>query len=638
MKVCPRLRVLLAILSSLTRYALSLDEAKAPQCDVYMAAASFRENSPPVSFFAGKDIVNGTVIPVADMGIHLSDLDFDDFPNDIMTSMWSSQELVGAQYADDAGDDGLGFISGLGWAGTINPGITNTRWHLQGIADRYASLGGNGVGSLDYRLDAMASAISEYFNIHMVATKNIKMGMEIFPYFGEPWMNFQQDEADDDGYKSFKEEHDKATAIVEAYADVMDKHGEDLEIRDAQHYWDFIRNEVVSEVKILSLLPQNVTDVPIIADLGTIVHHNPQIKKSASFLASKGVCADNILQSKSTVSGAGRGAFAKRPIKTCDIVAPAPLLRLNSSLLVMNNGEDTSTVPEMQLLTNYVFGSPLNEDVVFYPYGSGVNYINHASHSSSNTANVKMAWSNKDYHRAEELEESLDDTTDPLAHVMDIVAIRDIQEGEEIFLDYGANFDVKLRNYFNKFEDPALKENLEPKAGTMNQMTKKNHDPVRTMDEQKTDPYPENVLLLCYMDSIEAAKINGNELTTSASMTIPPGFDFQRFSDIKKYRMAGYPSLVECDILSRSKNKGKNDEYLYMVRLYQGETAEEKPYIVDVPSSGLMFVDRPYQSAAQLEGSFRHIIEIPSEIFPKAWRKASTVCVNGSCEAEEDSE
>ena len=70
--------------------------------------------------------------------------------------------------------------------------------------------------------------------------------------------------------------------------------------------------------------------------------------------------------------------------------------------------------------------------------------------------------------------------------LLDVVATKDIQPGEEVFLDYGDEWEEAWNNHVkNWIRPPNAKEY---KSSAM--LNKENI--LRTAEEQKTDPYPDN--------------------------------------------------------------------------------------------------------------------------------------------------
>merc|ERR1711862_1083896 len=78
---------------------------------------------------------------------------------------------------------------------------------------------------------------------------------------------------------------------------------------------------------------------------------------------------------------------------------------------------------------------------------------------------------------------------------MDIVATKDIAENEEIFLNYGEEWENAFTKHLNEWQQP-LDASTYIDANKMNQ-----NDPtsvLRTLSEQRDNPYPSNIQTGCY--------------------------------------------------------------------------------------------------------------------------------------------
>ena len=198
-------------------------------------------------------------------------------------------------------------------------------------------------------------------------------------------------------------------------------------------------------------------------------------KVSLDFLQKEGKCQDHIRPDISTILHAGRGAFASRDLPKGTVVGYAPLVHIGVKgeeiTKVVYNGEskhgmdrfehrfaDSNEEPGLgklkkeakkhknryakpDLVINYSFGHR-NSTLLLTPYGAMVNYINHNSAYDGDGPNVRVQWPDKELiaHKPEWLGKSLNflrDSIDKIGLSFDYVALRDIKEGEEIFMDYG---------------------------------------------------------------------------------------------------------------------------------------------------------------------------------------------------------
>jgi hypothetical protein len=133
---------------------------------------------------------------------------------------------------------------------------------------------------------------------------------------------------------------------------------------------------------------------------------------------------------------------------------------------------------------------------------------------------------------------------------------------------------------------------------------------VRTLNEQLTNPYPENIITLCYYD-LEAEWVNatyrGNEYhADGATYEVKGGGDIQS-SD----------SLYACEILAQQ------EDGILTVRILALEDYIETPVVLrNYPVSSVTFRMRKQSSDLQrLSGAFRHFIGIDDATFPSQWKE-----------------
>jgi hypothetical protein len=590
-------------------------------CTIYIAKASSDDAIVPVSFYAGVDFEANATIGNPELGIHWVDLTqntkdvIPPFQSVLQDHCWTPSEIT-SHYEDVTGENGFALLSGMGFAGSSSPGIFNAKWNHTAVYNRYRGLGVE--AALDWRKDPMACAVSDFFNVQLKSTTAIHAGSEIFPYFGEVWLQSKEDIANDDPEIMLNKHFEKAEEVMKQYAALLEKHN-DFFIEDrAQEYWDLIRNSVISDNKVRKLLPASHQKISELLGKSLIPSQFPNTARSIDYLKSHGTCMDNLVQgAKSTIPGAGRGAFAKRSITKGEIVATAPLVRMyKHQMLIFPIDELTkerlNEPPEIQLVMNYVLGHP-KSPFVFYPYGTGVNLINHATHDHF-TPNVKFVWSEKDYHNSKYLDmdvETIEEArVSPFVHVMDLVATKDIVAGEEILLDYGKSFDQDLRQFTDAYQEKIPEFSLEKESAAV--LNAKN-EPFRTVQDQVSSPYPDDVAILCSYDQEAVRPIDSRRLELLKG--VDPKIDGAD-AIILSYVEGLNTEEVRCEVLHITNVDGGQVEPRYIVRIH---STVDHVYIVDVPHKALLFVDLPYSSPALGSGSFRHYIEIPDNVFPEAW-------------------
>ena len=333
---------------------------------------------------------------------------------------------------------------------------------------------------------------------------------------------------------------------------------------------------------------------------------------SPTWLVENGKCLDGIQYGASTIDQAGRGAFASRPLKEGSVVVPAPVIPI--SRFSLEKFEDD----EHQLLRNYCFGH-FASSLLLCPYGSPASYVNHAG---SGRANVRMVWSttldSKHEIWANKTVDEILKNPEP-GLVFDLVATRDIAEGEEILLDYGESWDEDWKRHLEWWEPPTDAQTYQS-ATELDQLLNSSH--IRTDTEQSSDPYPQNVLVAARYQidrdtkpSLEEkrdrvtvktyAYTAPQDTTTAALMR---GVHVVHVVQRKRGIFGGETYVVE--LLNHPLALTGDPQYVKKT---------ERIIVTGVPREVLHFVDAPYTSDHHLDNAFRCEIQIPEEIFPAAW-------------------
>jgi hypothetical protein len=169
------------------------------------------------------------------------------------------------------------------------------------------------------------------------------------------------------------------------------------------------------------------------------------------------MCVENLIPGKSTIRQAGQGGFAQFPIRKGEIVVPAPLLQIaNRAALTMHDlGEKPSGT---QLLLNYCFGHR-DTTMLLCPDTNAI-LVNHCSDRTKqcgpNGPNAKFRWaSGWDPDNPSWMNMTVDQISKEEGRglSMEIVALRDIAPGEEVFMDYGPEWEEAWEAHGKIFEN-----------------------------------------------------------------------------------------------------------------------------------------------------------------------------------------
>jgi SET domain len=320
--------------------------------------------------------------------------------------------------------------------------------------------------------------------------------------------------------------------------------------------------------------------------------------RDVAWLQQHGWCIDHIEVGVSTIPHAGRGAFARTPISRGAVVAPAPLQVFRDRKVFQR------TQPE-QLFVNYCL-QPADSPMLVFPYGQGVNLINH----SSKRPNVEWRWSTHDnhLHHSQWFDLSYDEfwnLVTPGSIILEVVALRDIQPGEEILINYGTSWEESWNEHVKNWIPPANATSY------VYPVEMDETGIVRTMKEQETDPYPANLMTMCLTSDFERAENNHIEWEEPTDFAWSEG-------------------MVYCHVLDRKYNR-KIADYQYTVSLIfsldpvkfvYDPTIPRKDLFIDlnVPRRAIRFMEVPYMDDEHLSNAFRHPLELPNHLIPESWK------------------
>lgn len=423
--------------------------------------------------------------------------------------------------------------------------------------------------------------------------------------------------------------------------------------------------------------------------------------------------------------GGQLGLFAKRKLQKGETLTSTPMVPVHKEEMTMDREKYAKMIEDMeaqnmiekigippqkkQLLLNYMFGHP-ESSLLWLAITPLLLAANHAPHHGQIEPNAKLQWHQTDvypdnidgkplsrrqqFHHAELLE--MDSNTVALKFGMglmvDLVALRDINEDEEILIDYGKDWDVAWKEH-KKIWDATIKaiqsvhveEKLEKKRkhklmregrdlqqrldGVHHQKHVENSmtalplssyvtaddynnfhylDNIRTVLEQRRNPYPSNIETACYFESDWLTEEDNNE---DATETIT----FESW-----YNMVDQNScLLPCMVMERREyvpleehliddddyvdpvehepimNGGSITSKRYSVKLFDShEENTSIPFdchifkrfeyhLLDVPREGIIFVNKQHSTDQWIDQAFRQPIALPDDMVPTEWRDLS---------------
>jgi hypothetical protein len=316
---------------------------------------------------------------------------------------------------------------------------------------------------------------------------------------------------------------------------------------------------------------------------------------------------DTITEQKSSIEDAGRGAFATRAMSKGSVVSASPLVSITQQqVLEIQNAADKGNATH-QLLWNYCYGHRKAE-ILLCPTTQAA-MINH----DSGKANVVIRWATKDRqdYTVGSLDELAVNQTEMESYntrlMFEYVATRDIQAGEELYLDYGSEWEEALKDHVEHGSSQRGSRYVSAKV-----MSEESRPIVKSAHSSML-----NHSLECniYPNVFAPPDSSGWEEFTSNQAVDKKNWAHQ-FKAWYKYNdfAAWYP----CRVIEANSQRGVYDIEMMIKPISALRVGRRYR---NVPRNRIRFADGLYQSDQHLAWSFRHYIPIPDSIFPLRWRE-----------------
>lgn len=604
------------------------------QCGMYMAISSTSTvDDTKWGLYAGQDIPKDSPIGYPDIAINIFNLQGNahlaDESEDSLSLVANTVEFFeqfiwvplpsgGAFELEDG--RAVTAIPGAGVLGGFNPKLTNADWNHTSAYFRPA------LGEQPKVNHPGRGAYTNFFNVGLRSKEEIQAGREIFLDYGENW----ESEAEEEELTA--EDFKKIDATIVKMSAFFEKYKGDLDEKARVDIYDFLIRDVMGAAagsakgkKIMDLLPSYPEVLPKVTESGgSLAYSQPKSTRDQEWLQAHGRCIDNIRPGASSIPDAGRGAFSTRKLKKGGLVTPVPLVQLPASSLVNmheigqteEDHEDgpvyyrlSDEVQDEQLLLNYCYGHR-DSGMLFFPSGTISSLINH-----SKKPNSKMVWSSHPAHQRHWYDmspaELLSQETMYIGLLIEIVALRDIKEGEEVTIDYGADWaeawDEHVKQWKAKVAEGTLSKEWPIRALDFNEEYK--GKVFKNPEEITEEPYPENLMLKCFVQV--SANAAGAKVASKAvrDWAEPPSgtFDSDTLED-----------CVITDYVEVNDGTAGPMPFNYTVSLLKGT---ETTIVANVPHRAFVFVDKPGTGDQFTPDAFRHYIAIPDDVFPEGpWR------------------
>ncbi|KAI2512513.1 hypothetical protein MHU86_1966 [Fragilaria crotonensis] len=364
------------------------------QCSIYIAPSTIPGAGQGV--FTSKPIANGTVIGIPDFIIPIIDLEFN-HPSLILInsndSCWMLHDYVWN------GDTMMGMHREGGNTGALAPGF-------DAAVNSYIETAGNATTTTTTTTSSSSRFNPIGITIPISQKNDTPAGAELFKDYGQEWF---------------------------ASREALAKHQGDGD--------DVVKND--DSPSLDEVVRNNNVDQKINLE----VQHRDNIRDKLPDMPDSR-CLESIVPRPSTIEGAGRGGFATWSFQKGQVITGSPLIHIpDRKKLELYNLDDDDTnetsmldhvAPKLyghQLLMKYCWGHP-KTNLLLCPYGAGINLLNH----SRERANVMIQWAPHGHLAQNDawFYICVTDMNSCKANLAwDYVAVRDIAQGEELFIDYG---------------------------------------------------------------------------------------------------------------------------------------------------------------------------------------------------------
>jgi len=610
-------------------------------CGLYLAESSTSTTKDPkLGIFAGKDYDAKSPIGPPEIAIQIPNMQshmrrkpmpLQKAVADVEQYFWTSESTGAAWEVKAEGGRVITAIPGAGVLGNYHPFLINSDWNQ--FSGHFRKM--KGASMSPKKPHVGRGAYTTYFNVTIQSTQAIQAGVEIFANYGEQWEenNKKEDaeEEDEDDTTVKRKDYNKLDAVVDQVLDFLETHKSELTPEAEKDIYHFLTRDVLQAAtgsksqKLVDLLPKRPQELQKVKDAGgVLIYNEPEIRKDLQWLEENGRCMDLLEPGPSTIPHAGLGAFAKRNLSKGSLVAPAPLIHIPDGETMMDmyrldwveteDGDEVMApinkkVINKQLILNYCFGHK-DSSMLFLPFGMNTNLINHAS---GDKANVKLTWSTMEFNQFKWQGLSPRELSSPkysrVGLVMDIVATKDIKKGDEIFLDYGPEWQEAWDRHVQQWKDRLdlgdIRSEWPLRALEITPKYLDGGAPYRIPSELQKKPYPSKVLLVAFI-VMEDVPLGEKRRETD-------GTPIRKWAGDSKAAFQG-EFMYTCTVLEREQVDGS---YVYKLEI---EHVDEVFHIVGVPHRAIKFVDKPEQSDQFMPHVFRHKIGIPDSMFPEVWK------------------
>ena len=471
--------------------------------------------------------------------------------------------------------------------------------------------------------DPGTGAFSYSMGRQFIAVRDLQAGEELFINYGY----CRRGEGESHGWPAFipmEEDYEAAALICWAFLQVPSHVDVDIKAPEG------------SDDRVVQLLPKTTSQLRDIVGSNKIgrpkdlipllAFHVGTTPRTPDWVRSHGMCLERLVARKSKLPHAGQGGFAQHAIRKGDIVVPAPLIHIDDrDVLGGINGTET------QLLMNYCFGHS-QSSLLLCPETNAL-LINHCSDRQKECGpkgpNVSYRWSTgwepkSDEWRKLTIEEIAKQAGRGLS--MEIVALRDIEPGEEVYMDYGEEWEEAWAKHVATWKPPA---GLDGDSVVTAKEANEQSEPLQllvTGDLRNVSDHP-YLFTGCQYWVTSMDKDDVWYKKNPKWMEMKDEEILHMYADDGLVFYGNYASHRDryhwpCTVI-RQEEKGR-----YTVRIHQADWKSDRPWhrndlpriLTNYPRSSIHYFVKPYAGDQHLPGVFRHPIGIRDEIFPEQWK------------------
>lgn len=368
--------------------------------------------------------------------------------------------------------------------------------------------------------------------------------------------------------------------------------------------------------------------------------------RTTDWIVENGMCMENLLPVQSEVKDAGEGAVAQFALHKGEIIAPVMLLHIMNHDALSEFDYYSQEVVRTQLLMNYCMGHA-ESTVLLCPHTNAV-MVNHCSTRAKDSPckdkgpNAKYQWSTG-WDPTSDLWRSTNKTLGELGSEyrrvlsMELVALRDIEPGEEVYVDYGTEWEEAWEKHVAEWVPPP---SLPPQEGTWITAKEANDNAESVLEEFISGDLRKKVnrphlFTGCYYYASKHDKDKIYRKPNQKWKSMSDEYILDSYSDDGSEYVTDYTSHSDhsywpCSVLyeEEKENGDSSNSATYTVRIHQSHWDRTLPWaengvpriLTNYPRDSIHFFVRPYESDQHLERAFRYPMAIPDDIFPEHWK------------------